>query len=167
MSGTCIEFVGATPKLRVTGNQTWGVAMSDRYSISEKELTRYLAIGTMIYGDEGRFEEACKLYGPDIPLAFLIARLRKKHESWQEIINELQYSRSIASLVLNNDHIYKLQTACYLIERIGLLAFEPISDSINIETATALFIGITRNGYTDWQETITVIRNSGFFREET
>ena len=139
--------------------------MSDKYSISEEELNRYLAIGTMIYQDKGRFAEACELYGPDIPLAFLVTLLRKNYESWKQIADELQYSRSTASLSLDGDHIYKLKTACYLIERIGLLAFKPICDSINIETATALFIGVTRNGDTDWQEAIAVIRNSDFFKK--
>ena len=139
--------------------------MSDKYSISEEELNRYLAIGTMIYEDKCRFCEACELYGPDIPLAFLVTLLRKKYESWKQIADELQYSRSTSSLSLDGDHIYKLKTACYLIERIGLLAFKPICDSINMETATALFIGITRNGYTDWQEAIAVIRNSDFFKK--
>jgi hypothetical protein len=138
--------------------------MPDNYSISEKELIRYLEIGTMIYEDEDRFAEACKMYGPDIPLAFLVALLRQKHESWREITDELQYRQNSYSLPLNSGDIYKLKTACYLIENIGLLAFEPICDSINCETAAALFIGITRNGHGDWQKTITAIRNSHIFR---
>ena len=140
--------------------------MSDKYSISEEELNRYLAVGTMIYEDESRFGEACQLYGPDIPLAFLATLLRKKYENWEKVGDELHYSRKISSLGLKGEYIYKLKTSCYLIERIGLLAFKPICDSINIETATALFIGITRNGYTDWQDAITVLHNSGFFRKE-
>ena len=140
--------------------------MLDSYSISEEELNRYLAIGTMIYEDESRFEEACGVYGPDIPLAFLVTLLRKEYESWKQIADELQYGRNSSFLTLDSDYMYKLKTACYLIERIGLLAFNPICDSINIETATALFIGITRNGYADWQEAITVIRNCDFFRKE-
>lgn len=148
----------------VRGNQTLGVAMADSCSISEEEVNRYLAVGTMIYEDESRFGEACELYGPDIPLAYLVTLLRKKYESWKQIADELQYSRTTSFLELDSEYIYKLKTACYLIERIGLLAFKPICDSINSETATALFIGITRNGYADWQEAITAIRNSGFFR---
>ena len=140
--------------------------MSDCYSISEEELNSYIAIGTMIYEDESRFGEACEVYGPDIPLAFLITLLRKKYENWNKIVDELQYSRNTSFLALKSEYIYKLKTACYLIERIGLLSFHPICDSMNIETATALFIGITRNGYTDWQEAITVLRNSDFFRGE-
>ena len=137
--------------------------MSDSYPISEEELDRYLAIGTMIYEDESRFGEACELYGPDIPLAFLLTLLRKKYENWEKIVDELQYSRNTSFLPLKGEYIYKLKTACYLIERIGLLAFKPICDSINNETATALFIGITRNGYADWQQAITVLSNSAFF----
>ena len=137
--------------------------MPNNYSISEKELNRYLEIGTMIYEDEDRFAEACKMYGPDIPLAFLIALLRQKYENWKEIVDELQYRSSTCSLKLNSDDIYKLKTACYLIENIGLLAFEPICNTINTETAAALFIGITKNGHGDWQQTITAIRNSHIF----
>ena len=139
--------------------------MLDSCSISEEELKRYLAVGTLIYEDENRFGEACELYGPDIPLAFLVTLLRKKYESWKQIADELQYGRNSSFLALDSDYMYKLKTACYLIERIGFLAFKPICDSINIETATALFIGITRNGYEDWQEAITVLHNSDFFRQ--
>lgn len=139
--------------------------MPNNYSISEEELNRYLAVGTMIYEDEDRFAEACEMYGADVPLAFLVALLRQKHESWKEIVDELQYRQSSYSLPLNSNDIYKLKTACYLIENIGLLAFEPICDSINCETAAALFIGITRNGHGDWQETVTAIRNSHIFRK--
>ena len=139
--------------------------MLDSYTISEEELKRYLAVGTMIYEDENRFGEACELYGTDIPLAFLVTLLRKKCESWKQIADELRYGRNSSFLALDSDYMYKLKTACYLIERIGFLAFKPICDSINIETATALFIGITRNGYEDWQEAITVLHNSDFFRQ--
>jgi hypothetical protein len=137
--------------------------MPNKYSISEEDLHRYLEIGTMVYEDEDRFAEACEMYGTDIPLAFLVALLRHKYDSWKEIVDELQYRQSTSSLTLNSDDIYKLKTACYLIENVGLLAFEPICDAINCKTAVALFIGITRNGSGDWHETISAIRNSNIF----